>query len=231
MTSSGLLDELAQVLHCEGSGEATAKIVARLGKLIPKIKIDIRRKEFRFELRGKPEVGGEFEAHGDETCEPKHLKRISIPLPAHGVPLFLTIAPAAKAEVDGDFTSSFFWGPELVVGAERTGWREAQPFHSLVVGKPEEPKVEGMGHMGVDLGVEVGLSLAGRIGVTGTAGPRIDADFGLSPTSLCQSATGSGYLELAGRANFFVRRWKFRIKRTSFGSKRFWQKGICEQDE
>lgn len=225
--ASGLLDHLTQALHCEGSGRASARTVARIGKLVPRVEIDLRRKEFRFELRGKPEVGGEFEAHGDQTCEPRNLPAISIPLPAHGLPLFLTIAPAAKAEVEGNFESSFLLKPDLVAGVERTAKRDAQPFHSFRLGQPGEPDVKGNGHVAVDLGVEVGLSLAGRVGVSGTTGPRIDATFDLSPTSFCHSATGSAYMELTGRANFFIRKWEFQIHRLNFGSKQFWQAGDC----
>jgi hypothetical protein len=222
------IDGLKEFLSCDASAEAEGSITTELGTLEPILHIGLYPKEFSFELRGEPQIIAKLKAHGKGKCEPQNLPELVIPLPAYGLPLALTIGPAGKAEVDGEFESTFSWAPKFVVGARMTSSRTVEPIDSIEIEKPAPPTVGGSGNASLELGLKVGLSLAGRVGVSGTAGPLIKSNFALSGTSVCTTGTGAGFLELNGDADFFIRHWHFTILRREFGKRELWSQGDCE---
>jgi hypothetical protein len=222
------IDGLKEYLSCDASAEAEGSISTDLGTLEPILHIGLYPKEFTFELRGEPQIIARLKAHGKGRCEPQNLPELVIPLPAYGVPLALTVGPAGKAEVEGDFESTFSWGPRFAVGARMTSAKAVEPIGSIEIERPTPPTVTGSGKASLELGLKVGLSLAGRVGVSGTVGPVIKANFSLSGTSVCTTGTGAGFVELNGEANFFIRHWHFNILRQEFGERELWSQGDCE---
>jgi hypothetical protein len=219
---------LKEFLSCEASAKVKGSITAELGTLEPILRIGLHPKEFSFELRGNPQFIAELTAQGSGECEPQNLPEVTIPLPAYGVPLALTIGPAGKAKVDGDFESTFSWAPKFVVGARMTSPRTVEPIGSIEMEEPSPPIVKGSGEASLELGLKMGLTLAGRVGIGGTAGPLLKAHFATSGNSVCTTGTGAGFLEFTGDADFFIRHWHFRILRQEFGPRELWSEGDCE---
>jgi hypothetical protein len=222
------LDELTELVDCRGRAKMTAALKARLGKLKPTVHIDIGHREFILELRGRPEIVGELEGEGDAYCEPKELPNLRIPLPLHTPPLFLHIGPFAHAEAHGEAEASLVWNPEFAVGGQKVGGNDATPIYKIEMGEPKVRDVTGDAELDVHLGVSVGLSVLGIVGVHGTFGPHLHARFDFSsPGVACHKAEASAFTKLTGKANLFFRKWDLNLGEKESEPKVLWKKGLC----
>ncbi len=213
------LDDLKRVLHCTGKSGVAAELDAKLGKLEPRLEISLAHKRFRFELAGSAAFEGKLIADGAADCEPTFLPKLTIPL-LHAPPVFLEIAPVASVDLHGKLKTHFRWGPRITVGAERVDGGRMEPFGDVGNLRPKIAEPTTTGSAGVDLGLEVGISLAKTVAVSGKLGPRLEVESDLLPKSDCPTAAISGYAELSGKINLFVRRWSLTLARGEDFAKR-----------
>jgi hypothetical protein len=216
----GILDNLVRAYSCNGNKEAKAALEAKLGQLKPYIRISLKRKEFDFELIGRPEFTGSFEAYGAAECELAHPPTLSIPV-FHAPPVFLEFKPVATAKLSGTLKSSFTWSPKIKIGERKVEETETEPVEGLERETLEFPELTAEGGVEADLGLKVGLSLAKTISVSGTVGPNLKYEFHPLPPPACHNATISGFAELTGEVNLFVRHWTVSLVREKFLSREF----------
>ena len=214
------LDHLTRLLRCSGKLEPTAELEMGLGKLKPHLVISLKHRRFRLDLQGTPEFAGTFKAAGASKCEPTYLPKLSIPV-LHAPPVFLELGPVATAKLEGEINTRFKWTPKIMVGAERGRAGETRPIWKLQDARPEVPTLEADGSVTMNLGLSVGVSLAKSIAVSGRLGPALKLEHHLLPQPPCSKKTVTGFAELSGHVNLFVRKWLVTLARRDFQKREF----------
>lgn len=218
---------LASQFDCTGSGKVDGpEIQPDLGSLELDLHIHPSQREFRLVLAGQPQIGVAISAHGEAQCH--YTGHTGLPFFIPGTPILLKIAPAARAETSGDFKASFSWGPEIAVGVDKPRHRRARAVHTLSTPALEPPSFEARAHASLFLGFSLSLSVAGRIGLEGTAGPEITADLNADNASPCLTADSSVAYSLSAFTRVFFKSRKFPLKKGSFATRPLLEKGNCE---
>ena len=214
---------------CDRSGQAgeaaPPRIDFSLGSLTPDARIDLRSRELYFVLEGEPEISVDFSSQQAVHCEYDGPPRFHIPI--HGSPLILTVSPALETEVSSGLGSSFSWQPKIEMGVDKPPRGEARLVHRLVPNAPGPPAVEGEGTAELLLGLRVGISVAGRAGLAGIVGPKVEATLRANGPSVCADASSSVRLRLTAHADVFIRKWSLPIAKRDFGNFPLWPFFAC----
>lgn len=213
---------------CDGSAKfKEPKLASALTGLKPDVHFNLRKKTFLLALDGEPKATVKTSVHGEGSCEYDGDLKVNIPI--HGpTPIFLTFWPAAHADLSGDFKASLSWAPKVRIGMERES-SGTSLIAEMKPRRPQPPKIEGEGEAGIFLGVRVGLTVAGRAGLRGTIGPRIDAELSSKGGSPCVSANASVYSALEAFLNVWVHKWKHRIAAGKAARTPIWENEACKK--
>jgi hypothetical protein len=207
---------------CTGAGKVDGpEIKPDLESLKLDLHMDLRQREFWVVLAGQPKIGVTISTTGTTQCQYVGHAGFSIVIPQ--TPILLKISPAAHAEASGSFKVSFSWGPAIAVGVVKPKSEPAQAIHTISTTDPELPSFEGKAHASLFLGFRLALSVAGRLGIQGTAGPEIAADLTADNAKPCLTATSSVAFHLSAFADVFLKHWDFPLKKGSFAERPLWK--------
>jgi len=219
---------LATQFDCTGSGKVDGpKIKPGLESLKLDLHIDPQKRAFRVVLEGQPKISVAISASGEAEC--RYTGHAGLPIVIPSTPILLTLSPAAHAKTSGAFTASFSWGPKIAIGVDSR--KPGRAVHTISTPTSALPSFEGQVDASLFLGFSLSLSVAGRAGLRGTAGPEITADFTADNAAPCLTVTSSVSYHLSAFARFFFKNWDIPLKKGSFAVKPLWKKGNCEPPE
>ena len=131
---------------------------------------------------------------------------------AVSAPLAVTIQPVFDIDASGSLSASTTWSPRMAIGFDRAPGISDNP---IAFGSSITVNAKGNADVNVFAALSIGLSVGGRLGVTGTAGPEIDtaASFSTNGTSGTACASVVGYLkaDLTANASVFVKSWSWSL--------------------
>jgi hypothetical protein len=168
-----------------------------------------------FLLVGTPSVTLGAQFAGSATCTAT-ATAIAVPFPATPG-LVLKIGPKYEVKADGSVKATFTWSPTIAFGFDRFRGgpnQEAKSFHN-----GGSTNFAGDANLRVSLALRADLSLAGRVGVTGTMGPVVNghASAQTNPPGRCLTADGDFEASLSAFADAFFKDWTFNLGNFAFG--------------
>ncbi|HEX3040966.1 MAG TPA: hypothetical protein VHP56_02615 [Solirubrobacterales bacterium] len=197
-----------------------------LGSMTLDVYIAPRRREFQVVLFGRPEMAFAFTARAAAQCE--YVGKAGFPVVIPGTPVLIRVHPAARIATSGKFSTSFVWKPELEVGAYKRWGRPPRALHALKTPAIEPTELDGSGDASLFLGASVSLSVAGRVGLKGTAGPEVTSSFvadGDAPA--CFTGVASVNYNLTAFVDFWIKRREYPLIRGSYAEHQLWERGNC----
>ncbi|HEX6688504.1 MAG TPA: hypothetical protein VF085_07545 [Solirubrobacterales bacterium] len=204
-----------KLFTCTGSGPApNFDIASDFSKLKPQFTLDIGRPEIFFLLSGTAELGVDLSSKASASC--KYTGNAKFVIPIAGTPVVITIKPSLNGSLSGEIGAGFTWSPRIALGMQK-GPGVDQSFHTFNKGVIGSPSFHGSAQAKMFLGVSVGVSVAERAGVEGTAGPQVSAGVKANGDSVCLDADASLHADLNAYADVFIKRWSFTIAKGDFG--------------
>ena len=166
-----------------------------------------------FLLTGSPRFDLGVAFTGSVTCTAE----AQIPIPIADTGIVVEIGPKFTFSAHGEVGADFVWTPHVTLGYIRSRYSGSTDAH--VFRSAGSVKFSGGASVDLNLGLETDVSLAGRVGVSGTIGPDVTASVETDVTkrSACFTAYGSIKAELNAFANVLFKDWTFSIFRGSFG--------------
>jgi hypothetical protein len=175
---------------------------------------DPRSPYLSLDFKARPTIGLSAELSAGTTCVSK-LKKFSRNIPS--TPLFVSFQPIITIRADGKLKLSYDWTPFIAYGFSvgRNQDRNDRTYRNS--GKLD---IAGTANASAALDVNVGLSVAERLGITGTVTPHIDGALKVvlapPPAQACARVTAAADWKLVGYADAFVRNWKWQIAQGTF---------------
>jgi streptogramin lyase len=214
-SSAGASMSTAKLFTCTGSGPAAKfDIDSDFSKLKPDFLLDIGRPEIFFILSGTAQLDVDLSSKASASC--KYTGNAKFTIPIYGTPVVVTIKPTINGSLSGEVGAGFAWSPRMAVGIQK-GPGVDQSFHTLNKGTISTPSFHGSAQAKAFAGVSVGVSVAERVGIEGTAGPQLNAGVSASGSSICLDAKATLHADLSAYADVFVKRWSFSIAKGDFG--------------
>lgn len=168
-----------------------------------------------FLLSGTPRFQLGVAFTGTATCTARAL----IPIPVADTGIVLGIGPQFTFSAHGEVGANFSWAPRMTFGYFRSrssGNTDTHVFNNA------GSAVAFSGGAGVDLylALETDITLAGRVGVSGTIGPDLSGSLQADSAGhgTCFGVNASVKAQLSAFADVLFSSWNFQIFSGSFGS-------------
>ncbi len=165
-----------------------------------------------FLLVGQPAVGLTIHAGAGFTCSLPDSRKLTIPVP--GTPLDVTLQPRIDLSAKGGIDVNFVWSPKVSFGFDRAPGLSDNPF--TLKGSAVWKKASVTAHADAYFAGELGVSLGGRAGITGSFGPDVTADLKKSSGGFCIDVEKGLKAELDVTADVFFKTWHFKVADGTF---------------
>lgn len=224
--NSSLAGLLADKFACTGSAKVTGpQIKPGLGSLA--VSLHLRPHAYQLRVAGRPEIRVNLSADAEAKCH--YDGDLGFPIVVPGTPVLIKLSPVPRFTASGSFSADFSWRPELEVGVEkRSQWRKRRASLSLTTLRPDPPALDAEGTASLFLGFKVSLSVAGALGLEGTAGPRIKVEGSSDNDSTCVRGTPYVDLRLRAFAKVLSKSWRLPIHKSTHAVGPVWEGGDCE---
>jgi len=209
---------LSREFRCTGSRDSRFDVDPDFSGLRPRFELNIRRRELLFQLAGTARFDVGLEVTADASC--KYVGKDQIDIPIASTPVVVTLKPAFSAGATGKIETGFGWEPGLRVGVQRKRGR-SRPFHDIYpnLGSVNVLPSHGNAQAELFLGLNVGVSVAGRVGIEGEMGPKVTADAEIRNGEACIDADGSIHAGLTAYVDVFVKSWNYKLATADFGKR------------
>jgi alpha-tubulin suppressor-like RCC1 family protein len=167
-----------------------------------------------FLLAGQPSVGLTLNANAGFSCTLDDPLKLTIFVP--GTPLVVTLQPHVDISATGKVNVTLTWSPRLAIGFDR-GPGVSQNVYGFG-GSATSISASLAAHAEAWFAGDLGVSLAGRVGVTGSFGPDVTADLNASSgtASTCVDVGRALKAELKAFADVFFKHWSFTLASGTF---------------
>jgi hypothetical protein len=167
-------------------------------------------------VTGKAPVTLDIKLHGRVTCTAKKSLPVLIAVP--GTPMFIQLRPAFSFQADGSYGGHDVLTLHLTYGfirSLRSGNADFKQFRTT-----REWTAEGAVSLEAFLGIDLQLTLAGRLGVGGKIGPVLTGTRKFTPRA-CTTWSTAFRGELIASADVFFKSWTFALASVTFGRHTF----------
>ncbi|HEX3510347.1 MAG TPA: hypothetical protein VHT27_04525 [Solirubrobacteraceae bacterium] len=166
-----------------------------------------------FTIGGQPKFNLGVKFSAQTSCNANATAKIPIP----DTPLLLEIGPDFSVKASGAVGAELEWTPRLFYGFSRGRGAPSNDWHSFHTGG--RTNFYGNANLTIGLALQTGLSLGGRVGLRGSAGPEVTGMVAstTSPPQTCLSANADFAANLVAFANAFFKDYTFTIGSATFG--------------
>jgi hypothetical protein len=155
--------------------------------------------------------------HGHVKCSMKQALPVVIPIA--GTPLDLLLRPEFSFTVDGSLTFRKTWTFHVQYGFFRSRYSGNADYGVFRVDSTQG--IEAAASLELFLGMDLELSLSGRVGVGGSIGPVLTGTL-KRPSNPCSTIDAAFRGDLTASADVFFKSWTFALASATFGHWTLW---------
>lgn len=196
---------------CKANGGYSVGASADLSKTHLDASLDIRSRAIHFLFAFYPSFTLDARLSGSATCTLANAGALQLTIPV-AAPLTLTVRPEFKLDASGSIEAQTTWTPRMVIGFDRAPGISDNP---VAFGSGISFSARGNAEANLYAGLSIALGVGGRLGVTGSAGPDLDAKASLTTSggsaTACAHVDGFVKAELSANADVFVKHWSWTL--------------------
>jgi hypothetical protein len=196
---------------CKADGGYSVAASADLSKTHVDASLDIRSRAIHFLFAFYPSFTLDAKLSGSATCTLANAGALQLTIPV-AAPLTLTVRPEFKLDASGSIEAQTTWTPRMVIGFDRAPGISDNP---IAFGSGISFSAKGNAEANLYAGLSIALGVGGQLGVTGSAGPDLDAKASLtsngSSATACAHVDGFVKAELSANADVFVKHWSWTL--------------------
>jgi hypothetical protein len=188
-------------LQCSGPDRPKFSLTADWSAVKVDFELDIYGPDLNFVFVAQPTITMSETFDGSVSCSLPDNEKLQVSFPiVESPPIVLTIKPVLTINATGTVSLGYVFAPYIVLGFDRG---DGDDFSQEIMTLHGAPTVSGDASFSSQLGVSIGLSLAGLDGITGTIGPELTGALKGS----CVDVGADLAISLEADVNVFVHHW------------------------